>query len=92
MASSDSIAPFTPFYWFAANEIDMNTSKYTLTEKRLADELAKSMGSDFATFVCEYKGGKAFLGDRNEFAVVGIPPAILVKDGKATLLSIDDAL
>lgn len=67
-------------------------ANYTLAEKKLADELAKSCGSDFATFVCNYKGGKAFLGGRNEYAVVGIPPAILVKDGKATELSIDDAL
>lgn len=67
-------------------------ANYTLAEKKLADELAKSCGSDFATFVCKYKGGKAFLGGLNEYAVVGIPPAILVKDGKATELSVDDAL
>lgn len=70
----------------------MNTSKYTPEEKRLADELAKSCGSDFATFVCDYKGGKAFLGALNTVRYVGIPPAILVKDGITSELSVDDAL
>lgn len=77
---------------FATNVFDMKKGKYTLEEKRLADDLAKARGSDFAVFVCNYKGGKAFLGGLNELAYVGIPPAILVKDGKATELSIDDAL
>lgn len=72
--------------------MDMKKTKYTHEEKRLADELAKSCGSDFAVFVCNYKGGKAFLGDRNKFAIVGIPPAILVKEGMAIELSVDDAL
>ena len=70
----------------------MKKGKYTLEEKRLADELAKQCLYDYADFVCNYKGGKAFLGGLNELAYVGIPPAILVKDGKATELSIDDAL
>ena len=70
----------------------MKKAKYSIEEKRLADDLAKACGSDFAVFVCNYKGGKAFLGGRNELACVGVPPAILVKDGKATELSIDDAL
>ena len=77
---------------FVTNSYDMKKGKYTLEEKRLADDLAKARGSDFADFVCNYKGGKAFLGGLNELAYVGIPPAILVKDGKATELSIDDAL
>ena len=70
----------------------MKKVKYTHEEKRLADELAKQCLYDYAVFVCEYKGGKAFLGELNRFAIVGIPPAILVKDGKAVVLSINDSL
>lgn len=70
----------------------MGKAKYTVEEKRLADELARSCGYDFAGFVCEYKGGKAFLGDLNAVRYVGIPPAILVKDGIASELSVEDSL
>lgn len=67
-------------------------AKYTAEEKRLADELARSCGYDFASFVCKHKGGKAFLGDLNAVRYVGIPPAILVKDGIASELSVEDSL
>ena len=67
-------------------------AKYTAEEKKLADELARSCGYDFASFVCKYKGGKAFLGDLNAVRYVGIPPAILVKDGIASELSVEDSL
>lgn len=67
-------------------------AKYTAEEKRVADEFARFCGYDFARFVCEYKGGKAFLGDLNTMRCVGIPPAILVKNGVAIELSTDDSL
>ncbi len=70
----------------------MGKAGYTAEEKRLADELARSCGYDFAGFVCEYKGGKAFLGDLNTVRYVGISPAILVKDGVARELSVEDSL
>ena len=70
----------------------MGKAGYTAEEKRVADELARSCGYDFASFVCEYKGGKAFLGDLNTMRYVGIPPAILVKDGVARELSVEDSL
>ncbi len=70
----------------------MGKAKYTVEEKRVADELARSCGCDFARFVCEYKGGKAFLGDLNTVRYVGIPPAILVKDGVARELSVEDSM
>ena len=66
-------------------------AKYTAEEKKLADELARSCGYDFANFVCKYKGGKAFLGALNAMRYVGIPPAILVKDGIASELSVEDS-
>lgn len=67
-------------------------AKYTAEEKKLADELARSCGYDFANFVCKYKGGKAFLGGLNALRYVGVPPAILVKDGIASELSVEDSL
>lgn len=67
-------------------------AKYTAEEKKLADELARACGYDFASFVCKYKGGKAFLGGLNAVRYVGIPPAILVKDGIASDLSVEDSL
>ena len=70
----------------------MGKAGYTAEEKRVADEFARSCGCDFASFVCEYKGGKAFLGDLNTVRYVGIPPAILVKDGVARELSVEDSL
>ena len=70
----------------------MDKARYTAEEKRLADELARSCGYDFASFVCEYKGGKAFLGDLNTLRYVGIPPAILVKDGVARELPVEDSM
>lgn len=70
----------------------MGKARYTAEEKRVADELARKCGYDFASFVCEYKGGKAFLGDINTLRYVGIPPAILVKDGVARELSVEDSM
>ena len=70
----------------------MDKARYAAEEKRVADEFARSCGCDFARFVCEYKGGKAFLGDLNTVRYVGIPPAILVKDGVARELSVEDSL
>ena len=70
----------------------MGKARYTAEEKRVADELARSCGYDFASFVCEYKGGKAFLGDLNALRYVGIPPAILVKDGVARELPVEDSM
>lgn len=66
-------------------------AKYTAEEKKLADELARSCGYDFANFVCKYKRGKAFLGGLNALRYVGVPPAILVKDGIASELSVEDS-
>ena len=70
----------------------MDKARYAAEEKRVADEFARSCGCDFARFVCEYKGGKAFLGDLNTVRYVGIPPAILVKDGVARELSVEDSM
>ena len=70
----------------------MGKARYTAEEKRGADELARTCGCDFASFVCEYKGGKAFLGDLNTVRYVGIPPAILVKDGVARELPVEDSM
>ncbi len=70
----------------------MGKARYTAEEKRVADELARSCGYDFASFVYEYKGGKAFLGDINTLRYVGIPPAILVKDGVARELPVEDSM
>ena len=70
----------------------MAKSGYTTEEKKVADEFARSCGCDFAHFVCAYKGGKAFLGDLNTVRYVGIPPAILVKDGVARELPEEDSL
>lgn len=70
----------------------MSKAGYTAEEKRVADEFARSCGCDFASFVCKYKGGKAFLGDLNTVRYVGIPPAILVKDGVARELPEEDSL
>lgn len=70
----------------------MGKAGYTAEEKRIADEFARSCGYDFASFVCKYKGGKAFLEDLNTVRYVGIPPAILVKDDVASELSVEDSL
>lgn len=70
----------------------MGKARYTAEEKRVADEFARTCGCDFASFICEYKGGKAFLGGLNTVRYVGIPPAILVKDGVARELPVEDSL